>query len=93
MEWNIFKNSVETHCEKENSKVLRRKAKVSVYGIFQTKGRTSYGRFQTLNLSEERTMFRIKTLMIPAKLKMQNDPKFAGQLWNFDQYQRMDSRR
>ena len=44
-----------------------------------------------LTLSETRTMFRIRTLMMPATLDMKNDPKFAGQLWKCDQCQRIDS--
>jgi hypothetical protein len=46
---------------------------------------------QTLKLSEARTMFRIRTLMMPAKLNMKSDPKFAGKLWKCDQCQKLDS--
>ena len=40
---------------------------------------------------EARTMFRIRTLMMPAKLNMKSDPKFAGKLWKCDQCQKLDS--
>ena len=47
--------------------------------------------FQNLTLSDARTMFRIRTMMMPAKMNMKNNPKFAGKLWKCDQCQRLDS--
>ena len=46
---------------------------------------------ETLKLSEARTMFRIRTLMMPAKMNMKNNKKFADKLWKCDQCQRMDA--
>ena len=44
-----------------------------------------------LKLHEARTMFRIRTLMMPAKLNMKNNPKFANQQWKCDACKRIDS--
>ena len=44
-----------------------------------------------LQLAEARTMFRIRTLMMPSKLNMKNRKKFAESLWKCDQCRRMDS--
>ena len=46
---------------------------------------------QTLKLSDARTMFRIRTLMMPAKMNMKNNPMFADKLWKCDQCERLDT--
>ena len=46
---------------------------------------------KNLKLCEARTMFRIRTLMMPAKFNMKNDPRFASNLWKCDSCQRIDS--
>ena len=44
-----------------------------------------------LKLHEARTMFRIRTNMMPAKWNMKSNQKFANQQWKCDACKRIDS--
>ena len=46
---------------------------------------------QSLKLCDARTMFRIRTSMMPSQFNMKNNPKFASKLWKCDSCQRIDS--
>ena len=46
---------------------------------------------QSLKLCDARTMFWIRTSMMPSKFNMKNNPKFASKLWKCDWCQRIDS--
>ena len=46
---------------------------------------------QTMKLCDARTMFRIRTLMMPAKFNMKNNPKYSNELWKCDACKRIDS--
>ena len=44
-----------------------------------------------MKLRDARTYFRIRSSMIPAKMNMKGNPKFAAELWRCDDCQSMDS--
>ena len=46
---------------------------------------------QNMKLCEARTLFRIRTSMMPAKFNMKNNKKFASKLWKCDACQKIDS--
>ena len=46
---------------------------------------------KNMKLRDARTFYRIRTNMLPAKLNMKNNPKFANELWKCDYCKKMDS--
>ena len=44
-----------------------------------------------LKMHEARTMFRIRTQMMPTKLNMKNNPRFASEQWKCDACKMLDS--
>jgi hypothetical protein len=46
---------------------------------------------KTMKLRNARTMFRIRTMMTPAKFNRKSDPTYSSELWKCDSCQKIDS--
>ena len=91
LQWkNIVKNKIREYSEEKLKNEFGDYSKLKG-GPLMEDGLKVQPYIQNLKLSEARTMFRIRTLMMPAKMNMKNNRKFAEQLWKCDQCQRMDA--